>query len=317
MHCHRDFFRIWPPLALLLLLAGGVPARAAQPASSLYAALVAPADAQQAAQDAMREVLVRLTGARDAAADPALADIISDAQHYVQLQRRTAAGMTQVLFDAAALRAAIAAAGRSVWGPERPLLWVQLPPMDQSAADALRARLDSAAQARGLPIMFAAAAASDGSVTADAALALARRAGATAALTAQPAPASPSSLQWTLAAADTDGHWSGAPEMAIDAITDGMVQAAHELGRAPVADFNCHISGVADLPSLASVLGELRALPEISEVAVREIDRDSLLLHLRARANQQLLEHALASDRLHAAGSAADGALEYRYQAGP
>jgi hypothetical protein len=70
MHRRCDFFRFWPLLALIL--AGAAPTvRATQALSSLYGTVVADSNAQQAAQDAMREVLVRLTGARDAASDPA------------------------------------------------------------------------------------------------------------------------------------------------------------------------------------------------------------------------------------------------------
>ena len=75
----------------------------------------------------MREVLVRLVGSRDAADDPALAGIIEDAKRYVQLERNTTRGATQVIFDGPSLRAAVAAAGRSVWDPDRPLVWVVLP----------------------------------------------------------------------------------------------------------------------------------------------------------------------------------------------
>ena len=217
-----------------------------------------------------------------------------------------------MLFDASALRDAINAVGRSVWGPDRPALWVQLPPQEQPVNDALRQRLSAAAQLRGLPIMFAVGAATDAD-----ALAAARRAGAGAALTTQSLPSDPASLQWTLVAPSGDGHWSGAPELAIDGATDALVQAARELGTTPVAQFNCHISGVSDLPSLANVLSALRAAPQVSEVVLREVDADSLMLSLKARASQQELEHALANDRLRVAGTGDHGALEYRYQPGP
>ena len=89
----------------------GLTLSAAQVVPSLYGAVVSDTDGQQAAQDAMRQVLVRLTGERDAAGDPALAGLVTDARRYVQLQRSTTAGATQVLFDAGALRDALSAAG--------------------------------------------------------------------------------------------------------------------------------------------------------------------------------------------------------------
>jgi hypothetical protein len=88
MHRRCDFFRFWPLLALVLASAAST-AYAAPLEPSLYGTVVADSDPQRASQDAMRAVLVRLTGARAAASDPALAGLITDAHHYVQLQRRT------------------------------------------------------------------------------------------------------------------------------------------------------------------------------------------------------------------------------------
>lgn len=314
MHCSCDFFRFWPLLALSLV-STAPSVHAAQPVTSLYGAVVAATDGQQAAQDAMRQVLVRLTGARDAASDPALAGVISDARRYVQLQRRTTAGTTQVLFEADSLRDAIRAAGRSVWGPDRPLVWVLLPPQDGVAGQTLRARLIAAAEARGLPIMFANDGAG-GAAGADGPLVAARRAGAAAALTAVASPGEAASLQWLLAAPAADGRWTGGPELAIDEATDALVRAARELDVASVADYNCRISGVADLPGFARVVTALRAAPEVTGIELREVNADSLVLHLQVRGDQTELVHALANDRLRATGASA-GALEFRYQAAP
>jgi|HubBroStandDraft_1064217.scaffolds.fasta_scaffold246795_2 Uncharacterized protein conserved in bacteria (DUF2066) len=282
MHRRCDFFRSCARWALILACVG-FDAHAAQVVPSLYGAVVSDSDAQQAAQDAMRQVLVRLTGERDAAGDPALAALITGARRYVQLQRSTTAGATRVLFDASTLGDALSAAGRRVWGPDRPLVWVLLPQQEGAGADALRARLVTAAQARGLPIVIA----TTDATAAAAPLAAARRAGAAAALIAQPVPADPASQQWTLVASSIDTRWT------------------------------CRISGVADLPSFASVLTAVRTAREVSEVTVRAVDADSLLLQLKARGNEAELERALANDRLHVIASNAHGELDYKYQAAP
>jgi len=313
MHRGRDFFLIWALQALILWSI--VPTRGAAAEPSLYAAVVPDNNAQQAAQDAMREVLVRLTGARDAGADPALAGLVADAGHYVQMQRTTTTGATQVLFDANALNAAINAAGRSVWGPDRPLLWVTLPPQDQAASEALRSRLLAAAQARGLPVTISVGTAADVASSGEALRAAARRAGASAALLGQVTPNDPANLQWTFAAATTDSRLVGGPELAIDGAADALVGAARALEREPVAEFDCQIAGVADLVSFANALSIVSAAPGVSEVAVRSVDADTLTLHLKAHGDAATLERALTSERLHAAGASAAGLLEYRYQA--
>src|SRR5438094_9395234 len=52
-----------------------------------------------ALQDAMREALVRATGRRESATDPALANLISEAQNYVKGYSAPNHGQSQVLFD--------------------------------------------------------------------------------------------------------------------------------------------------------------------------------------------------------------------------
>lgn len=315
MHRGRDLFLIWPPL-LALVLSGYAGVASAASAPSLYTAVVPDADPQQAAQDAMRAVLVRLTGSRDAASDPGLAALVTDAAHYVQLQRTTTTGATQVLFDGNTLSAAISSAGRSIWSPERPLLWVTLPQQDQSINDALRTRLQAAAQARGLPITISIGRSADQAATADALLEAAHRAGASAALLAAPTPNDPATLQWSLAAAGASGQWSGGPELAIDGATDTLVRATQAVEAAPLAEFECHIAGVVDLPSFATVLGAVSAAPGVTEAAVRAIQADTITLQLKAHGDQASLERALTNERLHPTGATAAGALDYRYQAG-
>jgi hypothetical protein len=321
MHRAREFFLSWP-----LLVSTWAAAVSAAPLPSLFAAVVPDADPQRSAQLAMREVLVRLVGSRQAADDPALAGVIGDAKRYVQLERNTTRGATQVIFDGPALRAAVAAAGRSVWDPDRPLVWVVLPALGGAATGDLRAQLNAAAQVRGLPIALVSAdspgAVSPNSANAGSAavlaavLAAARRAGAGAALLAQSSPSDPQVLQWTLVAPIAEGHWVGGAVAAIDGATDELVHAARELDGAPLTEFDCRIAGVLDLPGFAAVLGSVSAAPGVSEVTVRAVDADQLTLHLKARGGAAGLARALSGDRLRPTGASGDGALQYRYQAG-
>ena len=132
-------------------------AASAAPVPALFAVTVADSDASRAAQQAMHIVLIRLLGTREAAEDPALGPLIEDAQHYVQLERSTTQGATQVIFDDAKLRAAVAATGRKVWNPDRPLLWVVLPTLSSAATEELRTQLTTAARLRALPIALVSA----------------------------------------------------------------------------------------------------------------------------------------------------------------
>jgi hypothetical protein len=271
----------------------------------------------------MRQVLIRLMGAREAAEDPGLAGLIGDASHYVQLERSTTRGATQVIFDDATLRAAVAATGLSVWNPDRPLVWVELPALGAAATDELRTQLNAAAQMRGLPIALVSA---DNPAVADlaaasaagnaAVLAAARRGGANAVLLAQPVAADSEALQWTLIAPAAEGHWVGGAAAAIDGATDALAHAARELDRSPLADVECRIAGVADLPDFTAVLDAISATPGVTEVSIRSIDADQLTLQLKAHGAASALARSLASERLRSIGSSAAGVLDYRYQTG-
>src|SRR5579862_910537 len=56
-----------------------------------------------AVQNAMRQALVRATGRRESADDPALAAVIADAARYVKSYATGARGEAQVVFDGAAV----------------------------------------------------------------------------------------------------------------------------------------------------------------------------------------------------------------------
>jgi hypothetical protein len=323
MHRARVFFDLRPLLARAALTLAAVAALAALGASlparsanvpQLFAVLVADADTQRAVAQAMRIVLVRLTGSRDAASDPALKALVDDAAHYVRLVRTTTAGATQVIFDDLRLREAVGAAGRSVWDLDRPTLQVWLPAVEGATLDALRAQLTSAAEDRGLPLLVSTdAAAADGAAV----LAAARRAGANAALLGQSASDSSLAWQWTLVAPDAEGQWTGGAAEGIDGATDALVHSAQSLAAAPVASVECRVTGVADLSGFSDVLDALRRAPGVTAVSLRDIEGDALLLQLAAHGTPSMLARALASERLRPLEPGQEGALSYRYQAGP
>jgi hypothetical protein len=317
MHCARVFFhfrRLLARVALALAALGGpLPGQAAA-VPQLFAVLVPDADPQRAVQQAMRVVLVRLTGTRDAASDPALATLIDDAAHYVRLERATTDGATQVIFDDLSLRAAVGASGRGVWNLDRPELEVWLPALDQAALDALRAQLATAAQERGLPLRLSAEPPQPDTT---ALLAATRRAGASAALVAQSAPDSPGEWQWTLVAPQASGQWVGNAAAGIDGATDELVHSTQILEAAPVVAIDCHIAGVAGLGDFSAVLDAVRSTPGVTAVQVLEVDGDALTLQLAAHGGEPMLARALASERLRPLDPGQEGALAYRYQSGP
>ena len=116
-------------------------------------------------QEAMREVLVRATGQRDAGTEPALAALVEDARRYVQQFRIVGTNQFFAGFDGAKIERAVIAAGQPLWGHQRPatLVWLavndgqQRRIIDAQSSSELRQAIERAAQLRGLPLRWPAA----------------------------------------------------------------------------------------------------------------------------------------------------------------
>ncbi len=176
--------RTWPRSVLSALIAGVVFAGGARELSgaqltNLYRVevVVDPEvedPRQEAFERAMGEQLVRLTGRRDAAADPLLLEIITAAQRFVQRWGYADPETLAITFDGRALETELANRDQPVWGKDRPLtlVWIALDagggsrrllngreePLpdepDGELAAALLAEVTSAAQRRGVPLAF-------------------------------------------------------------------------------------------------------------------------------------------------------------------
>jgi len=74
----------------------------------------------------MKIVLVRVTGRRSAADDPALAPLVGNARRYVQQYRGTPDNQVWVSFDGPAIERWLTQNGQPLWGHERPTTFVWL-----------------------------------------------------------------------------------------------------------------------------------------------------------------------------------------------
>src|SRR6056297_3074818 len=162
------------------VLSAAAPARAAEVAD-LYTIRVSvdqsePDWREQAYRRALSQVLVRVTGQRAAAGDPALDALFEDPGRLVQGYRRGADETLWVSFDGRAIAARLREAGRAVWDSQRPvtLLWLAVdrgggereliaaeeepPPSDEAMVGDvdrfLRQRIEDVARARGLPLVW-------------------------------------------------------------------------------------------------------------------------------------------------------------------
>ena len=272
-----------------------------------------------AVQSALRQALVRATGRRESADDPALASVVAEAQRYVKGYALGPHGESQVVFDAAALDQAIGAAGRSIWDPERPFtLVVLIPPRPRAAEDAARAELERVAAERGLPISLLPLTVVDGEgnlLAAPAILESARRYGGDQVLVGRGDPAAPEGeLQWTLYTASASESWNGPLAAAIDHTVDLLVpQQGTALAQAE-AVARVRIDGVTGLTDYAAVERLLESAPGVRRANIASAEADSVVFDVTVRGGASGLADALAGSTRLTRVSANGAPPAYRYQ---
>jgi hypothetical protein len=272
-----------------------------------------------AVQTAMRQALVRATGRRESADDPAFASLVADAPRYVKAYATGPRGQSQVIFDAAAVEQAIGSVGRSAWDRVRPFtLVVLVPPRNRLAADAARAELERVAAERGLPISLLPLGVDDAAgnaLGADALLQAAQRYGGDEILVGRGEDAGPdSALQWTLYTRVASDSWSGPLAAGIDHTVDFLVpQQGGSLAQVESVA-RLRIEGVTSLTDYANVERLLQSVPGVRRANIAAADPGSVTFEVLVRGGAAALEQGLAgSTRLVRAG-AAGAAAAYRYQ---
>ena len=270
-----------------------------------------------ALQDAMRQALVRATGRRESANDPALASLIEDAPKYVKSYSPGPRGETQVIFDRTAVERAIAAAGRSVWDPERPFTLVVLyPPPSRADSDTARGSLEQAAAARGLLISvipLSIVDANGAELGRDALLSTAQRFGGDEVLVGRSDAGAPAGqYQWTLYTGYSSQSWSGPLSSGIDGTVDLLAPAQGASLAQTEAKVLVEVEGVASLTDYANVERMLEAVPGVRGANIVRAGGNAVTFDITARGGSEALDRALASSsRLVRSGSGAP--LVYQY----
>lgn len=117
-------------LGVVAVVGQAPPARADQRIDLYQVAVPVPdrSDASRDAgfRDAMRVVLVRVTGRLGAANDPAYAPLVGSADRYVQQYRYAIDGRLVVGFDGGAIERWLTGTGAPIWGRTRPVTYVLL-----------------------------------------------------------------------------------------------------------------------------------------------------------------------------------------------
>jgi hypothetical protein len=326
-------------LVLLVLLGGALPgapgggAACAATVAGLYEGTV-PGEATDAgraaaAEAALRQVAVRVTGRRTAANDPALAAMYGDATQYVQTFRPAAGGQVTVGFDPDSVDAALARAGQPLWSRERPATLVVLvaeragqPPVLVGGVDGDEKRaVDRAARDRGLPIAWpgaldptASKARIDDVLAArgDALLDLAQRYEASAVLWGR---ATPAGVQWHWATPGGGaGGVTGGVADGVNALADRYAQEFASGQSGALALLPITVTGVAKLADYAAAQGALEAIPTVRGVQLESAAADRVTFRVNFRGDLEALKRAVAAGGRLVPRDAEGGGLRFALQ---
>ena len=327
---------------LLLIVSawiGFLEAASAATFAQLFEATVPLADRSEtgqaaALQEAMRQVLVRVTGQRGAAYEPALAPLVDDARRYVQQFRVVGSNQFFVGFDGVRLERSIAATGQPLWGHERPGTLVWLAAEEGARRSIVSAQSDSelkraverSATLRGLPLIWPGSAGglsfddvwrgSNDSLRASAA-----EHGADAVLIGRATRSSAGGWQvrWTLLYGEESSEWRGSIDEGVHGAADKFAGVFAVGGGQGDTAVIISVSGVADLGAYAQVTSYLESLTLIRALSVDELAGDTVVYRAQVRGDASRLARAIdLGARLTSTQDGSDptlgAGLSYRYR---
>lgn len=303
--------------------------------AEIYQATVPLPERSEAGQSAafeaaMRVVLVRATGRRSAAEDPALGPLVHGARRYVQQYRAAGEGLLWVAFDGAAIERWLTQNGQPLWGHTRPATAVLLAVpggvqggtvLTQADSSDLKGAVDAAAAERGVPILWPSAAElqrehldyATVAGTAPSALAeAAHRLGAEAVLVGRAQNATAASpIRWSFLFQERSSEFTAdageGPSRAAD-IYAGMFAAS-----GAVVPVDLEVSGVRELKDYAQLQSFLESLAVVTHLDVAELSGETVHLKLTTRGGAEALAHVLSLDTHWQPQPAGDnGALRYQ-----
>jgi len=307
----------------LTLLALANPAVATRQVRVFETNVSSQTDPAVQAQAGLRVVLVRATGSRDAANDPALAGVLAQAQTYVIATRPAATGGgTTLVFDAAALERDIVAAGRTVWSSERPLLLIVLTGGPATGAFETRRQvegvLDAVGNRRGQPISVVRPEGvnlpTTGDIPVEAALAAAQRRGADGVLVGY-GDAVPNGgvWRWTLNAAGISESWNGTLEEGVHGAADVFVRNAVMYAAQPELTILVEVEGVSTLKDYARAAEMLGDAGAVRSVQLAEVSGSRATFSVVTRGGgDALLASLSANARFERVDPTAGGTIAFR-----
>lgn len=307
---------------------------AAEEVSNLYTARVPWSPDDRAGRDrayelALRGVLIRATGSRDADRDPALLSLFNDPAELVLGFRSAANNTIWVSFDGSAINERLQAANKPVWASDRPLtlVWLAvdrgrrgrtiLASSDSAAADSsgrsadpneyLRERLELAAQRRGIPLTLPLVDARDREALEFAdvwggfdeqILDASRRYNATSVLVGRLSTAGgQSSIRWVWHFAGDRRESTGSVEQTVDQVANSMAQRFAIVGTAERMTLALEVSGINSVEIYGSLLQFLKSLPQVKAADITLLAGDTIQFQISAIGTNEQFMRGLESNR--------------------
>lgn len=319
--------------AWLLASAGA----AAESIGNLYESTVAvgPGGQQAAFRDALSDVLVRVTGRRDAPGLSALQPLASDASRYVSSYRRASAGRITVTFDGDAIERAIVTAGLPFWGEQRPLTLVWLAVdrgggqrglVTAEAVSSERKAVEAAAAQRGLPLAWPSAAGGEDirrrldqvwAGDTSALVAAAGRYGADGVLIGRAAAAGRGSysVDWSFVGpGGTSLASRGGLEDGVHPVADRYASLYASVAGARRTDLVVTVRGVSTIAQYAGVSRYLETLDVVRGLTLQEVLPDAVVFRLSVRGDLAALQRAVASGSRLSPAEAGTGSAVFNYR---
>lgn len=278
---------------------------------------------------ALDQVLVKVTGQRAIAVDPARRRAVGPPAPLVRQYQPVPGGQVRVSFDPPALRRRLDAANLPVWADDRPLTLVVLPPGlaanpmpaaggPPPAADPARSfgqLLQATAASRGIPVVLAPEPAAGARTGADALLdpdGAARAAGADLLLAGRPTAGGPAMLRWTLARGSDRSEWQGDAVEGAHGLADRLA-ARYATAASAGRNLRLRITGVDSFDAYGRLQSYLRSVGLIQSAELKEVGGGQLVYDVAVRGDVNQLNDAFALRRvLEPASAPAGGDLEYR-----
>jgi uncharacterized protein len=283
--------------------------------AEMYQATSPLADRSEAAQtaafqNAMRMVLIRVTGHRSVEEDQALAPLISNARRYVQQTRPAADSQLWVSFDGPAIERWLTQNGQPLWGRERPTTLVLLAVASGAQSGSLvtaddvselKTAIDAEAVARGIPLLWPSGAEAAryhldfGTINSASPLTLAeagRHWGADGVLIGHASGGGANAnIRWVHLFQDRSSEYSGTLE-GVNGAADLYATLFAASGGLVAVDIE--VAGLSDIRDYASVEAYLESLTFISHVSVESLSGDTVRFRLATRGAADSLQRALS-----------------------